>query len=88
MERPRINVDLEGTPVAIAGLAVAGIVAVAYSPLQTEARVLAIGALGQLAGAAGGVAIPRGASRPRQSSPGASLADSPARFSPEFGEGG
>jgi cyanate permease len=83
-----IELDLEGTPVAIATLAVGGMIGVCYAPIEAETRAMAIQALGQLAGGAAGVAMPRMLSRPRQASPGASLADSPARFSPEFGEGG
>jgi cyanate permease len=83
-----IELDLEGTPVAIATLAVGGMIGVCYAPIEAESRAIAMQALGQLAGGAVGVAVPRMLSRPRQSFPGASLADSPARFSPEFGEGG
>lgn len=54
--------EIQATPVAIAAIAVAGIVAIAYSPLEGDTRILAIATLGQLAGAAGGVAIPRGGS--------------------------
>lgn len=86
-ELPRINLDLEGTPVAIATLAVGGIIAVSYAPIEAQTRGMALQALGNLAGGAVGVAMPRLLSRPRQSSPGASLADSPARFPAEFGEG-
>lgn len=86
MQTPRINLDIEGTPVAIAGLAVAGIVAVAYSPIKAEARILAIGALGQLAGAAGGVAIPRTGGRARPLPRKADWGHSPATQPPEWGD--
>lgn len=78
-----MNPDVEVTPVAIAGLAVAGIVAISYSPIKDEARILAIGALGQLAGAAGGVAIPRETQRKVRVS--RDLGSSPAYFAPEWG---
>lgn len=78
--------ELEGTPVAIAGLAVAGIIAIAYSPAEPETKTLAMGALGSLAGSAGGMAFPRQVAR-RRGDAREWLAESPARFPPEFGGG-
>lgn len=87
MPLPQVQFEFEGTPVAIATLAVGGIIAVCYAPVESQERQMAILALGQLAGGAAGVAMPRMLSRPRQVSPGATLADAPARFPPDFGEG-
>lgn len=93
MKLPQIAIDIEGTPVAIAALAVTGIVAVSYAPMDAVARGQAISALGALAGAAGGVAIPRASGRSNRIraldtvASLASLANAPARFAPDFGEG-
>lgn len=87
MELPRINVEFEGTPVAIAALAVGGIVAVSYAPVDALARGQAISALGALAGAAGGVAMPRASGRRTPLDTVGSLANAPARFAAEFGDG-
>lgn len=83
-----IDLDMEGTPVAIATLAVGGMVGICYAPIEAQTRAMAIQALGQLAGGAAGVAMPRMLARPRQTGPGPSLADSPARFPAEFGDWG
>lgn len=83
-----LEIDLEGTPVAIAAMAVGGIVGVCYSNVEPQARMAAIQALGQLAGAAGGVAIPQMVARARRDAARPSLADAPARFPAEFREGG
>jgi hypothetical protein len=84
---PSINFEFEGTPVAIAAMAVGGIVAVSYAPIDAVARGQAISALGALAGAAGGVAIPRASGRRTPIDTVGSLANAPARFAAEFGEG-
>mgnify|MGYP007129477934 CR=1 FL=1 len=84
---PSINFELEGTPVAIAAMAVGGIVAVSYAPIDAVARGQAISALGALAGAAGGVAMPRASGRRTPLDTVGSLANAPARFAAEFGEG-
>jgi presenilin-like A22 family membrane protease len=83
-----IELDMEGTPVAIATLAVGGIIAVSYAPVEAQTRAMAFQALGNLAGGAVGVAMPRLWSRPRQAAPGPSLADYPASFPAEFGDRG
>jgi len=87
MKFPQIALDIEGTPVAIAAMAVGGIVAVSYAPIDAVARGQAISALGALAGAAGGVAIPRASVRRNPLDTVGSLANAPARFAAEFGEG-
>ena len=84
---PQIALDIEGTPVAIAALAVGGIVAVSYAPMDAVAKGQALTALGSLAGAAGGVAIPRASVRRSPLDTVGSLANAPARFAAEFGEG-
>jgi len=84
---PDISIYIEGTPVAIAAMAVGGIVAVSYAPIDAVARGQAISALGALAGAAGGVAIPRASGRRNPLDTAGSLANAPARFAAEFGEG-
>lgn len=87
MRVPQIEIDIEGTPVAIAAMSVAGIVGVCYSNVEPQARMMAIQAMGQLAGAAGGVAIPQMVAKARRDASRPSLGDSPARFPAEFGEG-
>jgi hypothetical protein len=87
LKLPDISIDIEGTPVAIAAIAVGGIVAVSYAPMDAVARGQAISALGALAGAAGGVAIPRASVRRNPLDTVGSLANAPARFAAEFGEG-
>jgi hypothetical protein len=82
-----LTLEIQGTPVAIAAIATVGIVAIAYSPIQGEAKILAIGALGQLAGGAAGVAVPRGPSQRRPLSL-PNLGEAPAAHPPEWGEGG
>jgi hypothetical protein len=84
---PSISFEFEGTPVAIAAMAVGGIVAVSYAPVDAVARGQAISALGALAGAAGGVAMPRARGRRTPLDTVGSLANAPARFAAEFGEG-
>lgn len=63
------KLSLDVTPVAIAAIAVLGIVAVSFSPLTAEAQTLAIGILGSLGGGATGVAMPRGSWGRGQMSP-------------------
>ena len=82
---PRFSVELEGTPVAIALIAVAGIIFIAYSPMSPENKRLAIMALGQLAGGAAGVAIPRG-SRSFSRGSGPTLGNAPAGGSPSMSD--
>ena len=82
MRVPRIQLDIEATPVAIALIAVAGIIFIAYSPMEPENKRLAIMALGQLAGGAAGVAIPRG-SRALSMGSHRTLGNVPANFPPE-----
>lgn len=85
---PNINFEFEGTPVAIAAMAVGGIVAVVYSPIDNNGKMLAVSALGQLAGGASGMATPKGDRRRLAPvEPLQSLANAPARFAAEFGEG-
>lgn len=81
---PRFSVELEGTPVAIALIAVLGICVVAFSPMTPENKRLAIMALAQLAGGAAGVAMPRG-NRSFNDAPMRNLGNSPASNPPEWG---
>ncbi len=83
MRVPRIQLDIEATPVAIALIAVAGIIFIAYSPMEPENKRLAIMALGQLAGGAAGVAIPRGSRLPSMGSR-KTLGNAPASHPPEW----
>ena len=80
---PRFSVELEGTPVAIALIAVLGIVAIAFSPMEPENKRLAIMGLGQLAGGAAGVAIPR-VSQSLTLGNRRTLGNSPASHPPEW----
>lgn len=86
MRLPDVALDLEGTPVAIAGMSVLGIVAVCHAGIEPQARMMAIQALGQLAGAAGGVAIPQMVARARREAIRPSLGDAPARSPMEWSE--
>lgn len=81
------SVEIQGTPVAIAAIATFGIVALVYSPAKDEARLLAIGALAQLAGAAGGVAVPKGRSQRAIATPN-DWGHAPANQPPEMSDRG
>ena len=81
-----VTVEIEGTPVAMAAMAVAGIVAVSYSPISPQARILAIGALGHLAGAAGGIAMPQASRRRSEGIAVDNWGHAPASNPPEWGE--
>lgn len=65
MQWPRLDLNLEGTPVALAAMATFGIVAVCLCPIEPETRSQAIQALGGLAGGASGMAIPQSIRRVR-----------------------
>lgn len=86
MRLPQIELEIEATPVAIAAMAVSGIVGVCFSKVEPQARMMAIQALGQLAGAAGGVAIPQMVAKARRQAGGSSLANAPARHGAEFSD--
>lgn len=82
----QLELDIEGTPVAIAAMSVAGIVGVCYSNVEPQARMMAIQAMGQLAGAAGGVAIPQMVAKARRRTVDPVWADKPGRMPVEWSE--